>query len=341
MPSTVGSLCRAATRREGEPLNVLTFPTHEAYQTCLARTGHRFFLVQGPGIKTWDARFRPVPPGHVLLDPAKGNRQVPAEEDFDLVLSQNKFGQFAVAAQLSRQLHLPLVSLEHTLPPDSWGKGGLRRARQMRGHVNLFISEYSRRAWGWAEGEALVVHHGIDTTQFRPPPVDGGRRPVALSVVNDWVNRDYFCGYTLWKKATEGLPVRVLGDTPGLSQPAPSVDALAAAYRTSLVFVNTSLVSPVPTALLEAMASGCAVVTTGTCMIPEVVEDGTNGLLADTPAAIRSAVGRLLADPDLAAALGREARRTVEEKFSLGRFVTVWDRVLRDAADITYTGNIL
>lgn len=335
MPSLIGTLTRAATRREGEPLNILTFPTHEAYQTGLALTGHNFYLLQGEGIKTWNAKFRPVPANHVLLNPAKENRQIPSELDFDLVLSQNKFGQFSVARQIALQLQLPIVSLEHTLPMKDWGQGELKKMRGMRGDINVFISEYSRERWGWQESEARVIHHGIDTSLFRPGD-NAARRPHALSVVNDWKNRDWCCGFSLWAEGTQGMPVRVLGDTPGLSKPAASPEELAQEYRTSLVFVNTSLVSPIPTALLEAMSSGCAVVTTGNCMIPDVVKDGENGLIANTPGEIRAAVEWLLACPGNALQMGRAARETVKMLFSMDRFIQNWNVLFEEAASLIY-----
>jgi Glycosyl transferases group 1 len=337
MPTLVSSLTRAAARAEDEPLNILTFPTHEAYQVNLAVTGHRFYLLQGPNIKTWNHKFRPLPPGHVLLEPAKGNRQVPHELELDLVLSQNKFGQFPLAVQISRQLHLPLISLEHTLPPPGTNEGYRKKMKAMRGHVNVFISEYSRRAWDWHEEEARVIHHGVDTDVFYQGTV-GPRKAVALSVVNDWVNRDWCCGFRLWQEATAGLPVLVLGDTPGLSQPAPSLQGLVGAYQTSRVFVNTSLVSPIPTALLEAMACGCACVSTSHCMVREVIEHGKNGLLADTPTEIRAAIKQLLADPARSLVLGQAARETIVEKFGLGYFVQKWDQLFCEAANFVYTG---
>lgn len=338
MPTLIGSLCRAASRGEGRPLNVLTFPTHERYESGLCLTGHDFFAVRGPGIKDWNATYAPVPKNYRLLDPSKGSRQLPTEADFDLVLCQNKSGQYNVASQLSRQLHLPLVCLEHTLPPPVWGPGQLEAARRVAGHVNVFISEYSRGRWGWDASGAAVVRHGVDSGLFSPgvaPFAD--RKPNALSVVNQWASRDWCCGYSLWREATAGLPVAVVGDNPGLSAPAAPAE-LAAAYRGSRVFVNTSLVSPIPTALLEAMACGCAVVTTENCMIGEVVRHGENGLLANTPAEIRSAVERLLVDPVGAEALGRRARETVLRDFAMSRFVREWDALLRGAAEIVYTG---
>jgi len=76
-------------------------------------------------------------------------------------------------------------------------------------------------------------------------------------------------------------------------------------------------------ALLEAMAGGKAVVTTRVGGNVEVVRDGVNGLLVapGDETALAAAVLRLAADADGRARLGEEARRTVVERFSHGRWV--------------------
>jgi glycosyltransferase involved in cell wall biosynthesis len=337
MASALGSILRAAARQPDEPLNILTFPTHERYESALARTGHVFWAVRTEGIKDWNRTYSPLPDNYHLLDPTLKDAQIPADIDFDLVLSQNKFGQYQIARRLADALHLPLVSLEHTLPVPGWPESRLQLLRTMRGDIDVFIAEYSRAAWGWGE-EAAVIHHGIDTEVFRP--VSGlERAPHFLSVVNDWINRDWACGYRFWQEALIGLPVRVLGDTPGLSRPARTLRELAREYASARFFVNTSLVSPVPTALLEAMASGCAVISTATCMIPEIITHDRDGLLATTPEELRRHCRALLTDPERARRLGEAARETIRERFGLARFVAEWDVLLRRASDRVYTGS--
>ena len=150
----------------------------------------------------------------------------------------------------------------------------------------------------------------------------------ALSVVNDWINRDWCCGFTLWSQITNyptpEFPTLVLGDTPGLSEAAASTEELIQSYRSSSVFLNTSLISPVPTSLLEAMSCGCAVVTTATCMIPDIIENGKNGYISNNPEELKSYVQRLLHDDEMAKKLGENARKTIIEKFSMGKFINNW-----------------
>ena len=333
MPSAISSIFRASTRRQEDRLNILTYSTHERYQSNLANCNANFYLISTQSSITWNRSYCEPPTNHLFI---KG--ELPPDIDFDLILSQNKPAHFPTSHQLSRQLHLPICCLEHcTVIPGS-PPSYIQQMKSMRGHTNVFISEFSRKEWGWGENEADVVHHGINSDLFSPGAPPSQRTPHLLSVVNDWVNRDRECGFTLWRASTEGLPVKVYGKTPGLSEPAPSPEALAEGYRTSRVFLNTSLVSPIPTALLEGMACGCACVSTATAMIPEIIEHGVNGLLANTPEEIRGACQLLLENNDLADRLGEAARRTIVERFSLDAFVKNWDRIFQKTAAIPYLG---
>lgn len=332
MPSPITNIMRRATRLDDKPLNILTFPTHERYETNLCKTGHNFYAWQTPGVtKPWVEDYAPVPENYQILNPERQNRQLAPHIDIDLVLSQNKFGQMQTAMRLATQIDCPLVSLEHTLPRDEWGQEQLVPLARMKGDTNVFISEYSRGKWGWGEDEAIVVHHGIDSEQFSPGITPCKRDNVALSVVNDWPNRDWCCGFKLWQSVTNhpnpDIKIRVFGTSPGLSKAA---DDLPSEYRRARVFLNTSLISPVPTSLLEAMASGCAVVTTATCMIPEIVKNEVNGLISNDPAELRAMTIRLMNDDDLANRLGQAARKTIEENFGLDKFINSWNKVFYD-----------
>ncbi|MGB3969754.1 MAG: glycosyltransferase, partial [Planctomycetota bacterium] len=69
----------------------------------------------------------------------------------------------------------------------------------------------------------------------------------------------------------------------------------------------------IPIFLCEAMALGVPIVTTAVSGIPELVRDGDTGFLAapGDPAALAAALGRALADPDAARAVGERGRAEV------------------------------
>lgn len=86
-------------------------------------------------------------------------------------------------------------------------------------------------------------------------------------------------------------------------------------YRAADLVVNNSLVEGVSNALLEAMASGCAVVAHDIPGNRALVEDGRTGVLFRDEAGFVAAAVRLLRDPQARRALGRSARASVRRRF--------------------------
>jgi glycosyltransferase involved in cell wall biosynthesis len=89
-----------------------------------------------------------------------------------------------------------------------------------------------------------------------------------------------------------------------------------------------------PMAVLEAFACGVPVVATDLGGLPELVAGGRYGEVApaEDPAALAAALGRLLADPERAFALGRAARARAEETFAPERHLAGLERLYRRAA---------
>ncbi|KAF1710003.1 hypothetical protein CSC70_10035 [Pseudoxanthomonas kalamensis DSM 18571] len=73
----------------------------------------------------------------------------------------------------------------------------------------------------------------------------------------------------------------------------------------------------IPVALMEAMATGCPVISTRVSGIPELIEDGAQGLLVEErqPRALADAMQRLLADAALSTRIVDAARVKIESEF--------------------------
>jgi len=84
------------------------------------------------------------------------------------------------------------------------------------------------------------------------------------------------------------------------------------------VFVLPSVNEPFPNALLEAMASGLAVVCTDSCGLAPYIRDAGAGIVTvPGPEGIASALEQLVPYPGVRAGLGESALRLVREKFSM------------------------
>jgi glycosyltransferase involved in cell wall biosynthesis len=88
--------------------------------------------------------------------------------------------------------------------------------------------------------------------------------------------------------------------------------------RQSDIFMLPSLWENCPYSCLEAMAAGRAIVSSDAGGMPEMIEDGENGLLAatDDAASFAACLERLIEDPALRFAVGSAARRTVEQRYT-------------------------
>jgi glycosyltransferase involved in cell wall biosynthesis len=104
-------------------------------------------------------------------------------------------------------------------------------------------------------------------------------------------------------------------------------DDVAAWQVAADIFVMPSLWEGLPLALLEAMATGSAVIASRTSGIPEAVTDGVDGLL--TPpgdvAALAAAVARILGNAALRHTLGAAAQARVARQFSIERMTAEYE----------------
>lgn len=95
-------------------------------------------------------------------------------------------------------------------------------------------------------------------------------------------------------------------------------------------YVMPSLSEGIPLALLEASASGCAIVASDVGGIPEVIKNDVNGLLVlpQDSKQIARAISALMDNEELRCRLGKQARVTIMEDWSLDSAVDAYLRFL-------------
>jgi hypothetical protein len=105
----------------------------------------------------------------------------------------------------------------------------------------------------------------------------------------------------------------------------------AALFRQAEIFVLPTRypVESQPIVLLEAMASGCAIVTTTIGEIPTILDGQCAVLLpAASAEAVAEALALLASDPDRCARLATAAHRRFVERYGLDRHLDAWEDLL-------------
>lgn len=108
-------------------------------------------------------------------------------------------------------------------------------------------------------------------------------------------------------------------------------------YRAMDLFALSSLREGLPNVLLEAMATELPVVCSRVAGVPDLIQDGKNGVLVRPGSVdeLAAAIKRLHGDAALRCRLGAEARRTVENRFTFGRRMeairAVYERACADS----------
>lgn len=267
-------------------------------------------------------------------------------EKVELILAE--FGSEAIAlAPVAEAMGLPIFTYfrgydaSKDLRKERVCEAYRRTMPRLRGvfAVSQFLLD-NLAAHGIRHPQSTVIPSGVDTRRFRP----GEKRPASFLAVGRLIDKKA-PDITLraFAAAARNRPearLDVLGDGPmeaacrrlaaelgvggqvtfhGARPHQEVCDRLAG----TAVFLQHSLTDAkgntegLPTAIQEAMAAGCAVVSTLHAGIPEAVAEGETGLLVkerDEPG-FAAAIGRLLDDPATVAAMGARARVVAEARF--------------------------
>ena len=116
-------------------------------------------------------------------------------------------------------------------------------------------------------------------------------------------------------------------------------------YAEADIYVQTPDIDNMPSSVLEAFASGCAVVSTRAGGVPAILRDGQHGLLVDCGdhQAAADRIIRLLNDPALADQLTAEARRSCEQyqwQSVRARWLSLYESTLTSGVAATSTASV-
>ena len=316
-------------------LKILSFNWHEPYLCLLARTGHEFLIVEpeiAPGhYRRWDENMRPVPENVCLISQKTAEEMLELGE-LDLIIAHNIKDLIMV-----KDYSLPKISVFHNCLTTEIGLGRDRVNRQaylkqvdflLKDVDKVFISEKKRQDWGMS-GEVILP--GLDISEYGGYL---GERETVLQVGNLLQERDLMMGYTDSKKIVGDHPLTTLGINPNIpnSRLSEGFQDLLENFRGCRVFINTTVdeyEDGYNLSMLEAMATGMPVVSSWNKSSP--ISDGENGYVSKDTNYLNQCIGSLLKNPEEARRLGKQAQKTVQDKFPLYRFVQSWQKVIQQS----------
>jgi len=308
---------------------IACFSTHEAYQEALAKTGHEFYLIEVEGVKKWNESFRKIPTNCTVIDRIE---KIPYDTDF--LLSQDRYYQLQTMINISNDIRLPIVHLDHVEPIRDKNFG---RLQSMSADINVFITEHNKNSWGSNNG--IVLPHGIDMNVF-----DGWKPNKSKSVVytvNYLKDRDFFCGWKEWtyikNKVASIDPTinfKLIGDNPGISTTISNPLELSKELVKNACYINTSKFSPVPMSLLEAMSCGMPVVSTRYQQVANLLNEG-NSISSNNLDDLADAVVNVCNNNSMYSSISLGARQTIKEQFCLESFLKNWNSIFDQAYNLS------
>jgi len=224
--------------------------------------------------------------------------------------------------------------------------------------VSRDLSDWLRSEIGVPQSRLTTIYNGVDTGRFTPGTANRAMLPPSFGVDSIVVGTLGRLEPVKNQLGLVGAFARVIARRPQLraklrlaiigdgEQRAELDAAIAAAdigdlvwrpgfrnetaalYRALDIFVLPSLREGISNTLLEAMASGRAVIATRVGGNPEILpEDVAGRLVAPEPDAIAMAILDYIDNPDLIRAHGAGGRAHVLKNFSLDQMVKNYDRV--------------
>jgi colanic acid/amylovoran biosynthesis glycosyltransferase len=229
----------------------------------------------------------------------------------------------------------------------------LLREKAERARFAVTVSNYNREflseRLGHLKSHIRTIYNGVDLDKFVPDPdvkreagyilavgrlveKKGFRHLIdACAILRDRGHRfrcDIVGGGELRDELAARIGAHRLGDVVSLVGTRSQEEILPFYRRANLVVMSAVLAGDgnrdaLPTVLLEAMACGTPVVASRLTGIPEIVDDGKNGLLIEPGNAklLSEALERLLLQPELCLRFGLAARAKAERCFDLHRNV--------------------
>ncbi|HZS22295.1 MAG TPA: glycosyltransferase [Pseudonocardiaceae bacterium] len=315
-------------------MNVLHWHVHGSWSTAFFRGPHTYLVPVTPD-RDPDGRGRARtfdwPSNAVEITPAEL-----ASADIDVVVLQRPHELELAQQWLGRQPgpDVPAVYVEHNTPrgdvPDT------RHPMADRSDIPVVhVTPFNDVFWDCGRAPTVVIEHGIPDPGYRYT----GDVPHAAVVINEPVRRGRVTGTDLLPRFAGQASLDVFGmavsQLPASGRITTFEDLPQARMHAELarrrVYLHPIRWTSLGLSLLEAMHLGMPVVALATTEVVEAVPPEA-GVISTRIDRLASALRTFIADRDLARHVGVAARAAARRRYSLDRFCTDWDQLLKEVS---------
>jgi glycosyltransferase involved in cell wall biosynthesis len=202
---------------------------------------------------------------------------------------------------------------------------------------------------GLKRNKCSIIYNGVDCKEF---PIDTKRfcrDKIVIGIIARLIQRK---GHIILFKSVQklrekyNLEIHVIGDGPNRESLERAVREMGLhnavifwgdrrdipeRMRELDIFVLPSFYEGFPVTILEALSSGVPVIASAVDGIPEIIEDGANGLMVrpGDSDALATAIESVIVDESLRNTVKENGRRVVEEKFTVSHMIDSYQKHFR------------
>ncbi len=308
---------------QAQERTLLVFNCHESWVYQLGVLGYKLDIIiglKGRYLQTWDEQMRPLPPNSRLITLPEAQQ---SQTRYYCIITHNITDLLDM-----KKRHEPRLLVIHStfegraleensdvIPQDM--KDMLKKYLKLIGGHAVAISTLKGKSWDFTED---ITPCAVDVDDYLP---FSGQKSCGLRICNFIESRKAILLWDFHEKTFDGIPVRLVGHNPNMPdvRAANSWDHLKRMLQSHRFYIHTAnpeLEDGYNMASLEAMAAGMPILSNKHPTSP--VKHGVSGFLSNDPAELRKYANMLLEDKILATMMGREARKTVKEQFSMTKF---------------------